>query len=153
MKMVISLLCLATLIGFGCKPTEAKVDVPAAVLAKFNTLYPDVKNAKWEKEENRYDAEFKVNGVETEVQFQPDGNLFLTETEIEVSALPAGVTDYVNQNMPGKKIAEASKLVSVDGIVTYEAEVDHTDYIFDGTGVFISKEVEDEKGEKGEDDK
>jgi len=153
MKVLIILVGLVCFACSGCQSSEKQIDVPAAVLAKFKDLYPDVKNAKWEQEDNRYGAEFDVNGVETEVQFQPDGNLFLTETEIEVSALPAGVADYVNQNMPGKKINEASKLLSVDGTVTYEAEVDNTDYIFDATGTFISKEVEEEKGEKGEDDK
>ncbi len=150
MKIYLALLSLFTLFLVSCKPSEpeTKIEVPAAVLSKFNSMYPDVKKVKWEKEDTRYVADFDLHGVETEILFFEDGNLFMTESEIPVSELPILVRRYFEQNMPGKKISEASKLVTVEGIVSYEAEVEDVDYIFDGAGSFSGKE--EEKGEKDE---
>jgi len=151
MKIILTLLSLVILICLGCKPSEpqTQVEVPAAVQSTFNSLYPDVKKVTWEKEGTRYGADFDLNGVETEVQFFEDGNLFMTESEIPVIELPTKVTDYFNQSMPGKKITEASKLVTVEGIVSYEAEVDDVDYIFDSLGLFAGR-AEEDQGEKEE---
>lgn len=153
MKIIIAFLSLVTLLFMSCKPSETKssepqVEVPAAVQSTFQSMYPDIKEVKWEKEDTRYLADFDLNGVETEVHFFEDGNLFMTESEIPVSELPAKVTEYLNQNLPGKTISEASKLVTVEGIVSYEAEVDDVDYLFDSAGIFAGKE--EEKGDKGE---
>lgn len=117
-------------------------EVPAAVTAKFATLYPNVKDAEWEKEGANYEAEFDVNKTETSCSFDASGNLLQTETEISVSELPQAVKDYFTKNAPGKKIKEASKMVDPSGTISYEAEVDETDYIFDASGNFVSKEVE-----------
>ncbi len=151
MRIIIALLSLVSFLFVGCKPAEPQVDVPAAVQSNFKTLYPDVKKVTWEKEDARYGADFDLHGVQTEVQFLADGNLFMTESEIPVSELPSVITEYFNQNLPGKKITEAGKLVSVEGIVTYEVEVDDVDYLFDGKGMFAGTETE-EKGEKEEKD-
>ena len=153
MKIIIAFLSLGTLLLLGCKPAESKsseppVEVPAAVQSTFQNMYPNIKEVKWEKEDTRYGADFDLNGVETEVQFFEDGNLFMTESEIPVTELPAKVTEYFNQYMPGKKISEASKLVTVEGIVSYEVEMDDVDYLFDSGGTFAGKE--EEKGEKEE---
>jgi len=156
MKIIIAFLSLVTLLFMGCKPSEPKhsepqVEVPAAVQSQFNSMYPDVKDVKWEKEDTRYGADFDLNGVQTEVQFFEDGNLFMTESEIPVTELPLKVTEYFDQNLPGKKISEASKLVTVEGIVSFEAEVENVDYLFDSGGIFAGKEEEkEEKGEKDE---
>lgn len=156
MRIIITLFSLGALLFIGCKPSESKssepqIEVPAGVQSKFQSMYPDVKDVKWEKEDTRFGADFDFNGVETEVQFFEDGSLFMTETKIPVDDLPSVITEYFNQNLPGKKISEASKLVTVEGIVTYEAEVDNVDYLFDAVGTFAGMEAE-EKGEKEEKD-
>lgn len=49
---------------------------------------------------------------------------------------------------PAKKIDEAAKIVDASGKVTYEAEVDEADYIFDETGNFISNKEKDKEEDK-----
>ena len=84
------------------------------------------------------------------VQYSTDGMLVLTETEIEISALPKTVTDYFNQNKPGKKLSDPEKIVTADGAITFEVEVDNTDYLFDSAGNYTGMEKE-ESEEKEED--
>ncbi len=144
MKKNISFIIVVAFTIFSCSP---KVTVPNVVKAKFATLYPDAKNVKWDKEEALFEAGFKTNDIETSVVFDAAGTVTETETAIEASALPAAITEYVAKNLAGKKIDEAAKIVDASGKVTYEAEVNEADYIFDETGNFISKKEKD----KGED--
>ena len=117
-------------------------DVPPAIKASFERAHPTAKADKWEKEGNNYEVEFTENKIESSADFGPNGQVLETETEIAVSALPKGVTDYCAKNMAGKKIKEASKITFADGKVNYEAEVDEADYIFDSNGTFLEKKVE-----------
>jgi hypothetical protein len=42
--------------------------------------------------------------------------------------------------MPGKKIKEASHITDAKGVISYEAEIDGVDYIFDADGKMLRKE-------------
>jgi len=112
--------------------------VPAAVLAAFSKQFPDVKKTKWEKEGDRYEAEFKMAGKETSATFSADGQWLETETKIAVAELPQAARDYVAQHFAGKKIREAAKITASDGKVTFEAEVRNKDLIFDANGAYLN---------------
>ncbi|HEY6163058.1 MAG TPA: PepSY-like domain-containing protein [Bacteroidia bacterium] len=112
----------------------AGTDVPAMVKTKFSSLYPGVKKVKWGKEDNKYEAEFEMNEVETSVLFDMNGNVLETETEVPVSQLPSSVSGYCSKNFSGKKIKEASKIVDAKGTVKWEAEIDGKDHLFDDNG-------------------
>lgn len=146
MKKNIGFIIVVAFMIFSCSP---KVAVPDVVKTKFASLYPDAKNVKWDKEEALFEAGFKISDKETSVVFDAAGTVTETETAIEISTLPAAITEYVSKNLSGKKIDEAAKIVDGLGKVTYEAEVDEADYIFDETGNFISKKEKDK--EKGKD--
>lgn len=135
------ILCCAVVFAYAQKIKES--DVPQAVKDAFKKMYPNATVNEWEKEDGNYEAEFVSNKVETSVVFTPAGVHVMTEVEIPVSELPAGVTTYVNEKLGGKKIKEAAKMTTADGVVTYEAEVNGTDYIFDAAGNYISTETED----------
>ncbi len=65
-----------------------------------------------------------------------------TMSELKVSQLPKGVTDYISKNLPGAPITRAGK-IEEKGEVTYVATVDvkgskHT-YLFDKNGTFKGK--------------
>jgi hypothetical protein len=143
-------LLLIVLIGFSLSAfaqdnKENKLkdsDVPAAVKAKFSALYPDVKAEKWEKEDGNYEVAFHQNKTEMSCLIDASGKLMETETEIHVADLPKAAADYIAKNKHGKSVSEASKIVDFQGIVTFEAEVDHIDLVFDKDGKFI-KEAKD----------
>lgn len=117
-------------------------DAPAAVKASFEKLYPNATKVKWGKEDTNYEAEFEVNKVEMSCLFDATGKLLETESEIEISALPEKISDYVAKNYAGEKIKEASKIIDSKNITTYEAEVKEGDLVFDAGGNFIKKVVE-----------
>ena len=134
---------LLVAIGFttltACAQKMKEADVPAAVKAAFTKAYPNTKAGSWEKENGNFEAEFDVNKSEMSVLIDPSGNITETETEIKVAELSKTITDYCAKNYPGKKIAEASKIVDAKGVITYEAEINKTDVLFSADGKFIKE--------------
>lgn len=125
-------------------------DVPLEVKEAFKKQYPEVKKAEWEKEGGNYEVEFhltrvpmdgkgKKKSVEKSVVFNAEGKLIETEEEINVSELPAAINEYVNKNLLGKKIKEASKISDHENKITYEIEIGKEEYLFDSAGTFIKK--------------
>ena len=124
---------------FSAASVFAGEDVPAAVKTKFASEYSAAKKVKWEKEEGKFEAHFILNGTEMSATYDAIGNKLETETEIETSALPKSVSEYVSKNYAGHKIKEAAKIVDATGTVTYEAELKSGDFIFDSNGNFLNK--------------
>jgi hypothetical protein len=132
--------------AFSIKAQKLKeADVPALVKQTQSTAFPKIKVDKWEKDGDLYEATFKSNNTETSNFYDAQGSLMATETEIPVSELPAQVEQYVKRALGGKKISEASKRLDATGILTYEAEIEKTDYIFDASGMFLRQEEKKEK--------
>ncbi len=144
MKNLIFIVALSLGVGFANAQKVKEADVPAAVKDGFKKQFPASKVEGWEKEGGNYEAEFDQNKVEASALFDASGKLLETEVEIKVSELPKAVTDYMNKNVPGKKIKEASKITDAAGKISYEAEAGEADYIFDANGGFVKKEVEKE---------
>lgn len=115
-------------------------DVPPAVKNTFSKVYPQVKEAKWEKEGENYEAEFEQGRTESSVLIDSNGKILETEVEIAVQDLPATVKDYVQKTYNNASIKEAAKITNARGLITYEAEIKGKDLIFDANGSFI-KEV------------
>jgi hypothetical protein len=131
---------ITLMIGYtACGQKVKKEDVPSVVTAKFKSLYPNIEDIKWSRENQDYEAEFDLNKVENSINFDANGNLLETETEITVNDLPTAVNTYISKNVPDEKIKEASKITDAKGTITFEAEVKGIDYIFDKDGVFIKK--------------
>ncbi len=147
--IVICTLCLGLSNAYAQKVKEA--NVPATVKEGFKRNFPTSQVEKWEKEGANFEAEFDVNKIETSALFDATGALLETEVEISVKDLPSTASDYLAKNVAGRKIKEAAKITDNKGTVTYEAEVDETDYIFESNGNFIKKVVE--KDDKDDDKK
>ncbi len=134
---------LLLVIGFAATTANAQkvkeAEVPAEVKAAFTKNYPNVKAKGWEKEDGNYEVEFDSNKNEMTLVIDPKGNVVQTETEIKVSELSKTITDYCAKNYAGKKIKEASKIVDAKGVVTYEAEIEKMDVLFDANGRFIKE--------------
>lgn len=144
--------------NFAQKMKEA--EVPKAVVTSFNTIYKDAKCDKWEKEGDRYEAEFKWEKKKRSATFSPSGKLEEAEYEIKESELPKGVDEYVSKNYDGYKICEASIVEDADTKkISYEAEIkkgdDHMDLLFDTNGNFLKKKMHehDHKKDDKKDDK
>jgi Putative beta-lactamase-inhibitor-like, PepSY-like len=131
------LLLICCLKGLTQKIKES--EVPTAVKASFGKLFQG-STAKWEKEDGNYEAGFKKEGKTMSATFQADGTFMESETAIKESELPPAVINYLQANYTNKKIKESAKITNATGAITYEAEVDNKDLIFDSNGKFL-KEV------------
>lgn len=154
MKNAISTLLFVITLGATAQAQKVKeANVPAAVKEAFTKMYPSANHVEWEMEGTNYEAEFDNNKTETSVEFTSTGNLVFTEVEIQTSELPAAALTYLNTNCAGKKVKEATKITDAAGVMTYEAEVDGADYIFDTNGQFLKKIEEKEEGDHDEKNK
>jgi hypothetical protein len=101
---------------------------------RFTLSYPDAKNITWQIKEGKYLAGFKNYKLETLAILSIDGTLYKTETEIKITALPEAATAYLAEKCKEKKIEEAVIIEDESGVITFEAQVERMDYMFDATG-------------------
>ncbi|SMB95249.1 conserved hypothetical protein [Hymenobacter roseosalivarius DSM 11622] len=98
--------------------------VPAAAVAAFRKAYPQVKDVRWEKEKNQFEAGFTQNKIKMSVLLSATGELLETETDMAPGLLPAPVKTKLATQYKGYKVTEAAKIVTAGtGAITYEAEV------------------------------
>ena len=142
MKKLLFLLAVMASVSFANAQKVSEKEVPAVVKSALQKSHPNAKGLKWEKEKGNYEAGFEVGETDYSVLIDASGNILETEVEIKTDALPASAKAYITKNYPGKKIKEAAKITDAKGVVTYEAEVDGKDLIFDNSGKFL-KAVKD----------
>lgn len=143
------------LVSFTVFAQETKI--PKSVKDSFSKLYPKASDVKWDKENQDYEASFKLDGKDMSVILDKDGKVLETETAIEISQLPKGVEKYVMNNYKGFKITGAAKIVNSKGEVTFEAEITKDkvkkDLFFDTNGKPEKKDMTNEKEDEGNEDK
>ena len=86
-----------------------ETDIPDVVIKAFEAKFPDAQDVEWEKEDNGYEAEYEVGGVEYEAEFDNAVNWVDTEKEIKVSDLPAVYAEAVNNNYTGYENGEVER--------------------------------------------
>lgn len=136
-----------------------KTNIPKAAKDSFSKLYPKATEVKWDKENQDYEASFKLDGKDMSVIFDKYGKVLETETTIEISQLPKGIEKYVMDNYKGYKITGAAKIVKANSEELFEAEItkgkEKKDLFFDKNGKpekkDMNKENENEEEENEED--
>lgn len=142
MKNLVGLFLLAAATGVSVNGQNLKsAHVPVSVKSALFNKYPEAKNASWEKEKGNFEANWGgKSGEDNSVQFTPSGEFIEIVKAIPVDALPKSVTEYVKQHYKGAKITEAGKVTDAKGKLSYEAEVNKKDIIFDEKGNFVKAE-------------
>ena len=125
----------AAFAAFSCRQQDA----PPAVETAFEKSFPNTTVEKWNKEDDKYEAAFSKDGKSMSATFDVAGNLVETETDIEVSELPAAITDYVKINYEGAAIKEA-EIIQKGSDTMYELEVKDAELLFDMNGQFLKAE-------------
>ena len=135
MKTHILTAVIALIVFASCTQKANESNIPKGIIETFNSNFKGSIVESWEKEnDGGYEAEFDLNGVETSATFSAEGRLIETEQEIEESALPSPISDYLKINYAGKSIDEVAKITTDEGIVKYEVEIEKVDFIFDDKG-------------------
>lgn len=116
-------LIFCTLFLVGAIGLSAQSTIPTAVQDAFAQKFPYAQEVSWEAEEDGYEASFQMEKLDFEALFSPTGQWLETEMEIQVSALPASVTESLNQNYGSYKILEAQKISTPTQAIAYEVEL------------------------------
>lgn len=123
------------------KGSKAKINVPAVVKSALIKKYPAATKVTWEKEKGNYEANWGgKSGEDNSVQFTPSGEFIEIVNAIPVTELPAPVVAYVKGHYNGAKITEAGRVTNAKGEMSYEAEVNGKDIIFDEKGNYLKSE-------------
>jgi hypothetical protein len=149
MKKIIAIIALIAAVGlhgFSQEKEEKeekhkKITVPKEVESSFAKHYPGTK-AKWELEDGKYEAMFKINGKEASAVFDAKGVMEESEVEISSSELPASTAEYMKTHYKGVTVKEVAKITKSSGEINYEVAVKGKDLIFDAGGKFL-KEIKD----------
>lgn len=141
MKNIIALIIAnAAVLLTACSQKIDAVKVPAPVKESFARQFPGA-TPKWEKEDGKYEAGFKQNGLEISALFEANGTMTESEIEIAIAELPSVVKDYIKTHYNGATIKEAAKITPATGKIEYEAAIKGKDIIFDINGNFIKEIV------------
>ncbi len=134
-----------------------KRDVSPNVKQAFNQKFPDAQNVSWNKENNNeWEAEFKMSGMEYSANYNEKGEWLETESEIENNELPSRVSQKMAKDYPNASIKEVFKVERKEGVLyEYEFKLNGKtqEVVFDASGnVIESKKAEEEDEYEQEDD-
>jgi hypothetical protein len=127
--------------AFAQKEGKEKIMVPAVVKTALSKKYPSATKVTWEKENGNYEANWGgKSGEDNSVQYTPTGEFIEIVNAVPVSQLPAPIITYIKAHYKSSKITEAGRVTDAKGRITYEAEVNKKDIIFDEKGNFLKVE-------------
>ncbi|MBT8778378.1 PepSY-like domain-containing protein [Akkermansia muciniphila] len=124
--MNISRMLAATLAAAFTLPALADIPasrVPAPVKEQVQKQYPNAGAIEWDfdNDEDIYEAEFRLNGLEYEVKLYPDGTVCLVKADISLQNLPAPVTAAIARDFPGYAPRRA-KQITARGALKYRVD-------------------------------
>ena len=97
--------------------------VPSVVLNTVQAKFGAAGKLEWEKKNNLYEAEFKMDSIEYAVYIDPAGKLVMSKWDIKENELPAAVSTTISTEYMGYKIDDAEK-VEKDGTTYYQVELE-----------------------------
>lgn len=122
-------------------------NVPANVRSYVSKHYPKAAHVEWEDKTKKgyYEAEFRYDGLEVELNIAPNGSLISSKEDILVKDIPSFAIDYAKKNYKNVQILGGHKRVQ-NGEVTYSVGIKfetnngydrHRNIVFDSKGNVI----------------
>jgi len=130
-KLILTSALFASMLSFGQK------EIPTNIKEAVYKTFPNAQNVGWEIENGNYEAKFTDGDYQRSLLFNKDAKVLETETKISVVDLPVRIVQYVTTAYKGLKISEAARIIDSSGVVTFEAEVNGKDLIFNDEGAFL----------------
>ncbi|HEX5624775.1 MAG TPA: PepSY-like domain-containing protein [Saprospiraceae bacterium] len=119
---------LGILMGLPFITTAQKISqavIPSTVLEAFKNKFPKVKKVVWEMEsQRRYEAEFKLGGMEHSAEFDETGKWLGTAIDLPASKLPTAVKTEIKKHYPGFKLDEITLVNDPDKGVQYKVDIE-----------------------------
>lgn len=123
--------------------------VPLKVREYVVKHYPKATHIEWDDKSKKgyYEAEFRVNGLEIELDIATNGTLIKSKEDILIKDIPTTIVNYINKNYKDAEILGAHKRYE-NGSVSYSVGVSflnssgyerHRNLVFDSKGNIIKK--------------
>lgn len=135
--VIVVTLSMMSFISFGQKIKDK--DVPQQIRNSFHQKYPNVKVVHWDQEGKNYEAGFEKSKVHHSVLFNAEAKIIETEVNVKLIDLPKKSLSYIKEHYKNQKIDEVAKIVTNDGTILYEIEIQGKDIIFDQNGTHIMR--------------
>ena len=126
-------------------------NVPAPVKAQVQNQFPNAGVIEWDfdHDEDVYEAEFRINGLEYDMKISADGTVFLIKADIPLQSLPAPVKAAIAKDFPEYALRSA-KQITARGTVKYRvdcrsesAAVRKLELYYSPDGRLLSKKIDD----------
>ncbi len=143
-KLLMLFVCLAFVIVVSAN-NQKDEKIPAAAKTGFAAKFPTAQKVKWGVEKpGEFEAEFRLNGVETSALVDAKGTLLETEAEIKESELPQAVKVTIAKDFAGYKLDEIEMATDAKGVTTFEMEaakgIDKLEISLDANGKLLNEE-------------
>ncbi len=112
-----------------------EASVPANVVNAVKTAFPKAGPIEWDKDgviNKHFEADFRVDGLEVEVDVSPEGQILRTKEDLAPSSVPEAVRAAALKQLAGSRIEDAKKITEGQA-VRYEVEVEAGDKDLDVT--------------------
>lgn len=157
MKNVLLIAVIATLSLGACGQSNEKV--PEKVQKAFTQKFPNAQKVKWtEENEEEWEAEFRMKGMEYSANYDEEGNWKETEHEIRKSEIPGVVNRTLESEFGSYKVKESEISETAKGkVFEFQLKKSGTkkEVAIDANGKVVNKdqssEKEDEEDEEDED--
>lgn len=122
MKKILTIIITAFTVSTGLAQGSS-MTVPMSVLNSFTTLYPDIKDVRWDHDEINYEASFKVKNKRMSLLFDENGYVNEVKNELIAFEVPSGIKSLIESRYADWHISKALH-VSVNGNGYYEMILD-----------------------------
>ncbi len=118
------LLCsILAVLSLGCQQIVSGQEVPQAVQANFERMYPGEKDPDWHVDSHGYyEAKFKIDGIRYRADYTKDGEWYETETNIKVKELPKAIRKVIKKQFSYYEIEEVEKVQHHSKGLFYDVE-------------------------------
>lgn len=158
MKARLYLLLLSVgIVGlWSCDKDDDGIAVSKELQIAFTTKYPSVSRVSWEAEGSYMVADFRDNGYEASAWFSSDGQWYMTELDIPLSALPELVDNaFKASEYAAWRVDDVDKLeregIETIYVLDLEQGNSEVDLYYSDQGVLV-KVVMDDGGSNGGND-
>jgi len=97
--------------------------VPSVVLNTVQAKFGNAAKIEWEKKNNLYEAEFKMDSIDYSVYIDPAGKLVMQKQDVKKNELPAALSTVIRTEYNDYKIDDVEKVVK-DGVIYYQVELE-----------------------------
>lgn len=121
-------------------------EIPTAIQATFNTMYPEIADVYWEQDGEEYLASFSKDDYAVDATFLNDGTWQQSITSLEVEDLPEHAQALLKKDFSVESFYNVTKIetpAQVEYSVNFETEKQYINLVFDTAGKLIDKQVED----------